>query len=181
MVTSAERLDHLQKAAEHLAAAGCEKEAACVAAWATEVKQDLAAHLREVSVELKEAASELEEELTAAGTSETATACKSAACACPSTAAPLAAAPQHRDATQLTMVDVLAVEVNLTSMRELGLNFPERGFRRSSGILHGERLCGCAGSHSRHDGDAAKERCGADHRSAPRQLATKHLPKQPLL
>lgn len=39
MVTSADATDHLQKAAEHLAAAGCENEAACVTAWATEASK----------------------------------------------------------------------------------------------------------------------------------------------
>ncbi len=142
MVTSAERLDHLQKAAEHLAAAGCEKEDACVTAWATEVKQDLAAHMREMSEVLKEAAGDLEEELKAAGTNETAaTACQSAASDCESTTSPepacdktatcpsahatsLAVASDFRDLTPLSMVQVQVLEVNLSSMRRLGLDFP---------------------------------------------------------
>ena len=41
-----QRLDHLQKAAEHLAAASCENEAACVHAWANEMTHDLVALMR---------------------------------------------------------------------------------------------------------------------------------------
>gem|GEM_PF-3411884 len=142
MVTSAERLDHLQQAAEHLVAAGCENEAACVTAWATEMKQDLAAHMCEMSEVLREAAGELEEELKTAGTNETAaTACQSAASNCKSTAPPesacdktatcpsapatsFAVASEIRDLTPLSMVQVQVLEVNLSSMRRLGLSFP---------------------------------------------------------
>lgn len=84
MVTSAERFDHLQQAAEHLAAADCKNEAACVTAWATEVKQNLAAHMREMSEVLKEAAGELEEELKSEATAKTTSA--------PATGEPVAAA-----------------------------------------------------------------------------------------
>jgi len=144
MVTSAERLDHLQKAAEHLAAAGCENEAACVTAWATEVKQDLATLMHETSAMLKEAAHELEAELKGACPEEAARAaakCESAASACPS----MAAAQPTCDKTAACNSDcskagvakaadcdsqiacgtsVKIIEVCLSDLRNLGIELP---------------------------------------------------------
>jgi predicted fused transcriptional regulator/phosphomethylpyrimidine kinase len=122
---SREQFEHLNHAAEHLAAAGLTKEAECVQQMAAEVREELMELLTDNLAQMTAAMAELEEEIAALEGEDASDVAKSdVACETsqPQRRGHVAMAQPDAAPAKQVAVNVRVVELNLTDLRNLGFD-----------------------------------------------------------